>query len=1273
MEDLAGSPLEIKDFSGGITDNFFSGDKRRYLKADNWIIQVDKQLRTRDGTIIYDSVGYSLEGLTPGERIGGLYTAINETYLFGLAARNFFIQPTPGTAFAKVPGVAGNESLSSGGPYNQVTLAEFQKQIFYTSDAPARPGKMYKDSTNTWVTKTAGLPQMKGTSNYTDSDLLTKCIALANALRASFVAHLKDYSTLAVWQTQWSGATVQHKWLDKWSLSYFEPVTFLSPAYTNADPEYPGPSPVPTPAPAATDAASLYTLCVALSAAYEHHRIDLAGQSPSNGTIGNYKYHQYAYIFPGISGGGTIPSGLGIATSLTAKQNPSTLTDAAAFLDDFFQKHYWHMMAPTAHSSVNDVPTMARYLVSSSYKVGTITAGEPLITPNYGPFIDMAMYLQKAFDDHTQSNVSPGLQHYQRDISSHVTLNYPNDFDSACLSLFWCRWMYGFIHYADANNLIKGTIKFSSTSGSPNITSVVDAVSGATVTLTVGQWIGGYLAAYAGPIFSASDPRDVYAARVTASGAGTATLDRNCVATAALNLGQNSSSWTHGSWSAGAQIQTTISNTLPTATSLTGGTYAYGSIGTSLKTWISLGSDFTQAFGYHSYDAVNHRAAYFMGTYFVNSQTTLPLINGNAFYIPSAASYDYFFFYANSYQVETDGLTYLTRGNPVLSGPVFTCASYPVNAIIPSLDTKNLYADSTIAYTKPCAVITRMQPLSNDSTTNYDLSNTTEEVYRTTDGGTVGYLLTSLPNGTTIYSDATSDTLSTASSSALNTNKPLYTNGGVLGSDQPPQSKFIHFLNGFMYFGGVNDTNGAFLPNRLMQSTQYAPDSVPAANYIDLDDELTGISSARNVPIALCKNSIYRIEGNFDSTGKGFLNAQKLSDAMGCFNAKSIVKTEIGVFYAGSDGFYYTDGYQMIKISLDLDRTYRSLTLTDNQRLRICGAYDKTRRLIFWAMQSNPNGTDNDIFYIYYLDYGVKPYGVYTTMFSQYLQSWAPASCVFYKGNLVIGDAQGYLFKSDPYTKTDPKISFGTDPSTWNTLYIPWDFKSCALDFGTIFKRKWITKIHVAGDNIGDTAIQPQSIKDNNATGNGIQDLIPIQYHGNFVWGDPNFIWGDSDFKWKYDGDSDAIRRFPAGSMRSDFRQFRFFPADITVYKSDDYPFGSFATVSSVSKTAFIATPPGYTNIVWPNDVYGMRICFDTDNYENEYDILSLDVTKQLIVFSDADNTSVTLSGCKWEIRGVKKEQKVQISSVVIHYGYLGDQVTDVNGASSPDGENNNS
>jgi hypothetical protein len=1278
---LDSQPLEFKDFSGGFTDNILQGDSHRFAVGDNFLSTTDKKLLERDGTKVFDPTGYSLE---LGQRVSGLFTAINETVLFGHSGRDFYTQQPAslyGTAFTKVLGPTGNEALSGGVNYSQVTTGEFQRQVYYTSDYGVLPGKLFRDQTGAWKAVTAGLPKLALTPNYpTDASLLPTCISLANDLRASMIDHFTDVDV---------PGTGQHNIEDKWSLGYLEAVTWVI-----ADPEYPGPSPIPTPAPDATDEASLYTLCEALAIAYEHHRNDLSGPTPTLG-LGSKLYHHLLVLFPtGTAdpfggGSGTVPSNIGSSAKLVKPGVNTNVYKAAAFLDDLATKWYWHQLSPFSHAPDNDYTLMSRYLLAAdndSIRIGTIyiTPNKLQVEVNYDDFIALALWAKSALNKHALgTGVGTNNYHGQVDPYTQITLPDPVDYDSAALTIFWARWLYGSLHVYDSNVAVHSRISFTMTSGSANITSVVLTSSGAAYTLPVDAWV-----LTAADTFNDADPNNRRAARVMASGSGTATLSRTASASGAGQTAQESMSWFHGAYLGGltnAACDTTTSLATPDEF-----IDSVGTIGTDLGTWLTLGSELFlslgahEANGYAGTTVASHKQANFLS----NDLQGASSVNGNPFFLPTIASYAWASFYAYTYTVEMNGLTYINRGAPIFSDSTQVMPSYPVGTIIPSAN-DNYFSDATIVVENPCATLSGVPQLANTTLTNYDTTvsvapppenssvtgfykNFTIELYRTTNGGTTFYYLESIVNTTIDYTDAVNENYPRLGETALNTRKVLYTSGGVAANDQPPVCKYLHHFNGYTYFGAITDT-GQYFPQRIRQSKQNEPDSAPATFFDDIGDDLVGLTSTQNNLLAIAQNSVFRMSGAFTSTGQGALTHDRILSAVGGLNARSIIATDVGIFYAGTNGFYYTDGFQAFKISLEFDKTYAKYTTSSEQKARIYGGYDENTRTVWWAMQSNPTAKDNDVIFVYSLNFGVKPSGFFTRVFTTH--SWMPSSLCFYSGRLIIGDTRGYIFKTDPDTKTDPLINTSAAPANWRTAYIPWLYRSCALDFGTADKRKYTTRIHCVGENVGDVSLQLATIGDMGRAPNYTESkklLAPVQYRHNLVWGDATIIWGDETLVWNPKGNMDLFRRMPSRSLRSDFRQVEYAPGNFVVYKYDTYPEFSFAEVDATAKTAEILTPTGYTDIVWPKDSVDYYISFDTDNYEQSYLITAISGDLTTLTYADPNNLSVNAAEAKWQISGIMKEQRIKITCFTIKTAMLGEEVEAYPGNSESGGQGAN-
>lgn len=1193
---LPAKPLEFVDFSGGITENFFQADPRRYESADNFYVEVDLSLRERAGIVPFSKEAAFL-GSEPTARINSFFSFINGTQLIAGSGRS--LHHVGESGWPEIYGVGTNQALQGGNEYSQVTYAEFQRQIYLTSDGLGKgilPSKIYRDENNNWVARTVGLPRAFVTGNYTTQSLLASCIGLANAIRTSMVLHLEDslnasYVTPTSYQTT---LTNLHLNVDKYSLSYLVAQTFDS----SIDPEIP--SPIPTPAPNATNEATLFDLVQALNLAYTHHSLD--GIKNSQFYLPNRIpfYHQdilaNAIVSMQIKGPGA---------PLANNARPDSLEEAAAMLDDLYQKWNWHRKAVNVHSPVND-PAQFDLYAPIGAKIGPIYIGRtaPTVTPDFGDLYGYANNLKYLYNYHISNQEINWGGHKQRDnanfdLTLEAKLPDCDNLDDMFLIVYWLRALY-FLHTMDSTFTDYVNVQFSATAGIRNLTSVIRTDTGAAYIMPVGAILNLAVAQFF-PFYQQYDGRWFYrTAFVSVSASGTATLDRSPTSTSATMQGQVTYSRYHGSRDVnGTQV---TRNTNPSLVSEQMANSPM-TVGTDIDSWMTLADELFSCFREHANNQLTHENSVQNAWWRSIGQVPTP-----SFFQPTTAFYGYAFFFSTQYKVEPNGIEYLVQGNPVFTTSLQLAVSYPIDYIIP--DQNIGYPENLAVQNQRGNLITNLPVLSNTNETNYDLPNVKLNIYRTTDGGNTYYLLAQVPNGTTEYLDVINDTVPNPGDTPLTPGRQeIYTSGGVQGWDQPPVSKYIHILDGVTYYGAITDA-GQYFPNRIVQALANSPDGSPLANYIDLPDALTGISSTRSNIIGLCVSSVHRITGAFNTLGQGGMVSEEISATVGCISAKSIVRTEIGVFFAGTDGFYYTDGYQIIKISIDLNKRYRELTASKTQTQTLAGAYDQITRRIHWAMKTSETDTDNSIIFVFYLDYGVKPAGVFTTMSNGL--NFRPSSLVFQDGVLYMGHEKGAVLKMEDYTKYDALVDFRYQAKDWLGIYIPYDFKSASVDMGSIFQRKWLTKIHLVGRNYGNQAEQIWVIRDLNQTQAGRKAMAPINYDVNSRWGDARCVWGDPEFKWEYDGKLDLWRRFPNTVLRSDFMQVQITPSYGPVYVSSKYPEFANVLVDATEKTATLITPDGYTKIVWPMDVVGYEICFDSDNYQTKFPIIRLPESERI-------------------------------------------------------------
>lgn len=602
-----------------------------------------------------------------------------------------------------------------------------------------------------------------------------------------------------------------------------------------------------------------------------------------------------------------------------------------------------------------------------------------------------------------------------------------------------------------------------------------------------------------------------------------------------------------------------------------------------------------------------------------------------------------------AYQLRTAGLPVLQSTPVITPGAVGThnyiyafARRYSYNVeTVEFLDigptTQVLVENSQAPNISPNA-ITGIPVLSNGATQNYDLSNILIDIYRSIDNGQTLFKIGAVTNGVTVFADNFSDL-------SIQNNEKIYTSGGVVNNDPPPSARIIHIVNSVAYYGDVMEGSQR-IKGRVRQSIQSDPDSCPSSFFLDLDEDIQGISSVRGIPIALCSKSIYRLDGVFDERGQGGMTFQKINDTAGCVSHESIVQTIDGIFWAGNDGFYYSDGYRVQKISDDSNPTYKGIVQNDTQKNNITGIYEEENKRIWWGVQSDPSSLDNDSCFILDTRWGISEKSSFTTASGG--ASFQPTALAYYKRQLVRGDKHGYIFKHDDTYFTDPKINVFKDPSVWGVQTIIWDYESAAFNFGTSFVRKWVPKVSVNAKNLSNLSLQ---IISNNDDQRIVEKLSPIRFRGNIFWGQIELVWGDDSIVWNKDGIIDQIRFFPNRSLRCEYKQIRFTNAYVIITNSDTL---GKATITdpvgpSIDPSLRYVDLDNSVDFKWPGDAVDYYISFSDDGYVKEYLVILRDSNARLS-FTDSSASSVPAAGKSWVLRGYPKSELFFLNSYVVHY-----------------------
>lgn len=519
---------------------------------------------------------------------------------------------------------------------------------------------------------------------------------------------------------------------------------------------------------------------------------------------------------------------------------------------------------------------------------------------------------------------------------------------------------------------------------------------------------------------------------------------------------------------------------------------------------------------------------------------------------------------------------------------------------------------------------------------NWDTANWKIEIYRTTDAGDVFYKIGEVSFGTALFVDNFDD-------ATIILNEQIYTTGGIASNTTPPKAKYFHAVNDYGYYAHMKE-GLEVLSTEVRQSKAGDPDSVPAIFSAFTEQPITGLSSIYDRPMVFCEQYIYRIDNFYADDGSGGMLLRRIDDKAGCVSQHSIVRTHLGIFWAGKHGFYWSDGFRVVNISDHLNETYKTFTTSETREKRICGTFEPRNQRVLWTVSIDDAGSEPQKIYTLDLRYNFQPGelkrgGTFTTMEGG--DSFKPTQILCIGNYIFRGDSRGYVFKHGIEYLTDPKITLGTAASLWSTQVINHLYESCFLDFGSKFYRKWVPRILISADNKTNLSLAIRSSNDNNRVQG---TLKPIRYTSNITWGDILPVWGDPTAIWNFQGIIEQWRRFPAGGLRCNYKQIIFENAEVKIIDSD------LLGVATVNPGANTATLGG--TFEWIPNIVDYFISFEHDNYVRQFKVLAS--TSTTLTYEDLSGTDPAVAGnYKWVIKGKPKGEVLLLNGYVLHWSYI--------------------
>jgi hypothetical protein len=521
--------------------------------------------------------------------------------------------------------------------------------------------------------------------------------------------------------------------------------------------------------------------------------------------------------------------------------------------------------------------------------------------------------------------------------------------------------------------------------------------------------------------------------------------------------------------------------------------------------------------------------------------------------------------------------------------------------------------------------INNIPTLVSGAKNNWDDSNIQVSIFRTINSGGTLFFVGEITNGVTSFVDTIGD-------DTLTTRPTSYIEGGVVDNDMPPPAKFAEVVNDTLVLGYVLEGDSA-KGNKVRICRTGIPSAAPEDFFPEpFEDEVTGLSSVGIYPIVFLKNAVYRLEGFFDSVGRGGYVKRAISQRIGCLSAKSIVKTERGVYWCSESGIYFTDGFQLKNISTDINlRTYPSLY----NKNKIQGCHDKKANRILWSVQTTDvNVTENNTLFVAHVEYQTNFNG---HPFSRWnggrdAQNFTATAVAFVGDRVYRADQRGYLLYHSDAFADDAYVDVSKTPSDWGTQTIFYKMTSPAFDFGIADARKWVSKIIINAENATSLSLQIDSANDRSGA---YAQLVPVIKKGASEWGDPTVVWGVSDLRWNYFPVISEWRHFPAATqnLRCQYKSVRFQNAYSTIDTSD-FAGPVSITPASLTTTVTLLSHPAKG---WISDAVNYYISFEHENYENEY--LITGISGADLTIADDSNLLTAQASTGWRIRGYQKRE----------------------------------
>lgn len=485
--------------------------------------------------------------------------------------------------------------------------------------------------------------------------------------------------------------------------------------------------------------------------------------------------------------------------------------------------------------------------------------------------------------------------------------------------------------------------------------------------------------------------------------------------------------------------------------------------------------------------------------------------------------------------------------------------------------------------------------------------------------------------------------------------EPLYTTGGVPEELEIPPSKVSFKANSAIFLGNTREYERSVssdgysyvsYKNRVRQTLQGLSTASPGTFFVDLPEEVICGAAAKDKPVFVTTRGVYRIDGIIPDDGNGALSYEQIYDRVGGVSYQGAISCNNVVYFAGTDGFYMTDGYQVQPISENLKISY---SLIDKDKIK--AAYNRAENSIYWAISHS--GVYDEI-WVLNLEKPITEKSCFTKLGGS--PNFRPTAIAFTdESELLRGDEDGWVFIHGSSYLADPRVNRNTGALERNsssellTAHIPFDLASAFFSFGSTRLRKYVTDWDITVENINPRtddrqsfSIQPYYNNDKGRIAEGLSSYVtmkPIAY----IDPPPGLV--------------EIKRKFSAGSLRCLYKQLGFRNASVLIADFDEInnpqPPGNITgkvTITAVSPTVWTATlNSGYNFPV--SDLQGCELYLEYDGYMTAFTITDAndgadaDTKPDTLVITHPSATPPTggANMQKWRIKGYPKTERFAV------------------------------